>query len=86
VVTLSSGFLHVVELKVLKGRKLAGPAQLSTYMKHKRRDEGWLVLFDTREHYKRDAIPATISTEYGIVRTVIIDVNPLAPSKKDERG
>jgi hypothetical protein len=39
-VTFSSGLLHVIELKMLKGEDIPGPTQLATYMNHKRRPEG----------------------------------------------
>jgi hypothetical protein len=42
-VTFSSGFVHVIELKMLKGNEIPGPTQLATYMNHKRRPESWLV-------------------------------------------
>ena len=44
-----SGLVHVIELKMLKGKDIPGPAQLATYMNHKRRREGWLVFFDARK-------------------------------------
>jgi hypothetical protein len=81
-VTFSSGLLHVVELKMLKDATVPGPTQLETYMKHKRRREGWLVLFDTRRWNRRRPIPATIKRASGTIRTVIIDLNPVPPSKR----
>lgn len=83
-VTFSSGLLHVVELKMLKGRAVPGPAQLETYMKHKNRKEGWLVLFDARKWNRRTTIPRTIKRRSGTIRTVVIDVNPVPPSKRQE--
>jgi hypothetical protein len=81
-VTFSSGLLHVVELKMLKGAALPGPAQLETYMKHKSRKEGWLVFFDARRWDRKRPVPATIKRASGIIRTVIIDVNPVPPSRR----
>lgn len=82
IVTLSSGLLHVIELKMLKGSAVPGPAQLQTYMKHKKREEGWLVLFDTRTWNKKKPVIAVIRKGTGTIRTVVIDINPLAPSKR----
>jgi hypothetical protein len=82
--TFSSGLLHVVELKMLKGGALPGPAQLSTYMKHKHRNEGWLVFFDVRKGNLKKPIPQIIKRRSGIIRTILIDVNPIAPSKRKE--
>ena len=80
-VTFSSGFLHVVELKMLKGKSVPGPSQLAVYMKQKKRTEGWLVLFDTRNaNYKTKVYP-TIKRSVGPIRTVVIDINPTPPHK-----
>lgn len=83
-VTFSSGLLHVVELKMLKSSTVPGPTQLTTYMKHKHRNEGWLVFFDTRASSTKKSIPSRIERSSGIIRTVLIDVNPLPPSKRRE--
>ncbi len=85
-VTFSSGLIHVVELKMLKSVALPGPAQLATYMKHKNRKEGWLVFFDARKWDRKKSVPMTIEQTAGIIRTVLIDVNPVPPSKRTERG
>ena len=78
-VTFSSGLLHVVELKVLKTRDVPGPAQLATYMGHRSRKEGWLVLFDTRRPDRKTPVPPTFIVPNGTIRTVVVDVNPTAP-------
>jgi len=39
--------LHLIELKILKGQ-LTGANQLAAYMRTEGRNEGWLVLIDTR--------------------------------------
>lgn len=83
-VTFSSGLLHVVELKIIKSKGMAGLAQLATYMKHKKRKEGWLVVFDARKWNNKQPLPATIKRASGTIRTVVIDVNPIAPSKRPE--
>ena len=80
-VTFSSGLLHVVELKILKGEAIPGPTQLATYMAHKKRKEGWLVLLDVRKWSQRKPVPATIMRPPGIIRTVLIELNPVPPSK-----
>ena len=83
-VTFSSGLVHVIELKVLKGKQIPGPAQLATYMNHRRRREGWLVFFDARKPNGRRAVPAMFKRVSGTIRTVLIDINPVPPSKRGE--
>jgi hypothetical protein len=83
-VTFSSGLVHVVELKMLIGKDVPGPAQLATYMNHKRRREGWLVFFDARRPSVRRAVPAVFKRASGVIRTLLIDVNPVPPSKRKE--
>jgi len=83
-VTLSSGLLHVVELKMLRGRAVPGPTQLTAYMKHKKRAEGWLVLFDARKWNERRPVPGVIKRAAGTIRIVLIDVNPVPPSRLQE--
>lgn len=81
-VTFSSGLVHVVELKMLKGKDIPGPAQLATYMNHKRRQEGWLVFFDARKPSAKHAVPTRFRTAPGTIRTLLIDINPVQPSKR----
>jgi hypothetical protein len=81
-VTFSSGLLHVIEMKMLKGSELPGPAQLATYMKHQNRREGWLVFFDARRPSNRGPVPATLKRASGTIRTVVVDINPLPPHKQ----
>jgi hypothetical protein len=83
-VTFSSGLLHVVELKMLRDNSIVGPTQLATYMKHKKRTEGWLVFFDARESNMRPPVPATFRRASGIIRVILVDINPIAPSKLSE--
>lgn len=80
-VTFSSGLLHVVELKILKGSKVPGPAQLATYMKHKNRQEGWLVFFDARRSNRKQPVPPIFNGASGTIRTLVIDINPPPPSQ-----
>jgi hypothetical protein len=80
-VTFSSGLLHVVELKILKGKATPGPSQLAVYMKQKKRDEGWLVLFDTRKSTTKTKVAVSIKKPAGTVRTIVIDINPVPPHK-----
>jgi len=80
-VTFSSGLLHVVELKMLKGSEVPGPAQLAAYMVHRRRRKGWLVFFDARKQNGRQVVPAMFKRAVGAIRTVVIDINPVPPSK-----
>ena len=83
-VTFSSGLLHVIELKMLKGGGIPGPAQLTTYMAQKKRKEGWLVLFDTRKADLKTAVPSSIWRAAGTIRTVVIDINPIPPHEMAE--
>jgi len=78
-VTFSSGLLHVVELKMLKGRDVPGPAQLAIYMGHKNRKTGWLVFFDTRKPNRKTTVPPSFKRSAGTIRTVVIDINPIPP-------
>ena len=80
--TFSSGLLHVVELKMLKNGAVPGPAQLATYMKQKGRKEGWLVFFDSRKADRKAAVPSRLKQRTaGILRTIVIDINPVPPHK-----
>ena len=72
--TFSSGLLHVVELKILRGKNIPGSAQLATYMKHKRRREGWLVFFDARDPKERKTVPPIFKGAWGTIRTILIDI------------
>lgn len=78
-VRFSSGLLHVVELKMLKGRGVPGTAQLAKYMDNMNRKEGWLVFFDVRKPSQRISVPTTFDTPAGVIRTIVIDINPTAP-------
>jgi hypothetical protein len=83
-VTFSSGLVHVVELKILKGKDIPGSAQVATYMKHKRRKEGWLVFFDARKSNERKTVPPILKGTVGTIRTILIDINPVPPSRQIE--
>jgi hypothetical protein len=83
-VTFSSGLIHVVELKMLKPSDVPGPAQLFTYMRHKQRREGWLVCFDARKSRGTTAVPRVINGTSGVIRTIVVNINPIAPSKLTE--
>jgi len=78
-IKFSSGLLHVVELKMLKGNDVPGTAQLAKYMTHLNRHEGWLVFFDARKTNRKTTIPVSFKTKAGTIRTVVIDINPIAP-------
>jgi hypothetical protein len=83
-VTFSSGLIHVVELKMLKGKDVPGPAQLATYMNHKRRREGWLVFFDARKPNAKQPVPTAFERAAGTIRTLLVEINPIPPSKRTE--
>ena len=72
------GVLHLVELKILKGR-LTGANQLATYMRTEGRGEGWLVLIDVRKGRNLDTVPARLDTSAGPIRTLLLNVNPAPP-------
>jgi len=80
-VTFSSELLHVVELKMLKNKAIPGPAQLAAYMAHQKRDEGWLVFFDTWQSKLKTPVPPSFKRAAGTLRTVVIDINPVPPHK-----
>lgn len=83
-VTFSSGLVHVVELKILRNNKLVGPEQLATYMKHKRRKEGWLVFFDARDPDDRQQTPAVLKERDSTIRVIVVDINPIAPNRRNQ--
>lgn len=80
VVVMFGAVPHLVEMKILRGT-FTGVAQLQAYMKTEKRTHGWLVVFDARAHGKRPALPTVIPTKAGTIRVVVIDVNPLPPSR-----
>jgi hypothetical protein len=72
---------HLVEMKVLQST-FTGVAQLAVYMGTENRPEGWLVVFDARPFNRRGApLPERIDTSAGTVRVVVIDINPVPPSR-----
>jgi hypothetical protein len=73
-----NGPLHLIELKVLKGQ-LLGARQLGQYMRLEARKVGWLLLIDARRAGRRAAIPSVIKVPEGVIRTVVVDVNPVPP-------
>lgn len=78
---LLSSTLHIIEMKVLTST-FVGVSQLQTYMKTEGRKEGWLVVFDARPTSKRDPIPQSIPTSDGVVKVIVVNINPIAPSAK----
>lgn len=80
-ITFSSGLLHIVELKVLRGAGVPGTSQLTRYMEQENRKEGWLVLFDARKSTDRNGVPVAYKRAAGTIRTVLIDINPTPPSR-----
>ena len=73
---------HVLELKMLHDSDIPGVNQLGTYMQQEKREEGWLVCFDTRDPSNRAKIGEKIAIKQGTVRVVVIDVNPIPPSRR----
>jgi hypothetical protein len=76
-----SRILHIVELKVLT-KKFQGAAQLEQYMKSEARKEGWLIVIDARADASKTVIPPIIRCKMGTIRTIVVDINPTAPSKR----
>jgi hypothetical protein len=74
-----SSTLHLVEIKVL-AQKFVGPAQLEQYMKTEGRNEGSLLLIDTRTPKDKPDLPGEVNTPSGTIRVYRVDVNPSAPS------
>jgi len=70
--------LHLIELKILKGQ-FTGTNQLAAYMRSEGRNEGWLILIDSRRNQQSVRVPARIDTSSGRIRTLLVDVNPPAP-------
>jgi hypothetical protein len=68
-------------MKVLTS-EFVGVSQLQTYMKLEERREGWLVVFDARPLHTRTQLPIQIETEDGRIQVVVVDINPVPPSKR----
>jgi hypothetical protein len=79
-VILSVRTPHLIELKILT-KSFVGASQLEVYMKNENRREGWLVVVDARSPVRKANLPSTVATRHGTIRTVVIDINPVAPSK-----
>ncbi len=80
VVVMFGSVPHLVELKVIRGA-FTGVAQLAAYMATEGRREGWLVLFDARPSNKRSALSEKIDVPAGTIRVVVVDINPIPPSR-----
>jgi len=80
-VVLLSRTPHLIELKIMRGR-YQGATQLGTYMEKESRQEGWLVLFDARAPSKRTSIPSKTKVKSGVIKNIVVDINPVAPSRK----
>ena len=83
-VTFSSGLVHIIEMKILRKKDIPGPAQVGTYMNHRRRRWGWLLFFDARRSNARDPVPTVFKRSSGTIRTLVIDINPIPPSRQAE--
>lgn len=73
--------LHLVELKILKS-SLLGAGQLAAYMQTEQRRRATLVLFDARPTAKRFPIPSKLAVEAGEIAVVVVDINPIPPSRR----
>ena len=51
-------------------------------MKHRRRREDWLTFLDARKPGLGKPIPQTFKQGSGIIRTLLIEINPVPPSKQ----
>jgi hypothetical protein len=83
-VTFSSGLVHIVEMKILRTKDIPGPAQVGTYMNHRGRREGWLLFFDARRLNAKDPVPTVFKRSSGTIRTIVVDINPIPPSRQAE--
>ena len=81
-VTFSSGLVHVIEMKILRKKDIPGPAQVGTYMSHRRRREGWLLFFDARRANAKQPVPVAFKKSPGTIKTIVIDINPIPPSRQ----
>lgn len=75
---------HLLELKIMRTR-YDGAAQLANYMRMERRPIGWLILFDARPHTRRKNVPGKVNGSSGIINNVVVDINPVAPSRLKTR-
>lgn len=82
VAIIISQVAHIIELKILKAT-MKGAGQLQQYMRNEKRKVGWLILFDARPMSRKNTIPSQIGTPVGIIRTIVIDINPVIPSRAD---
>jgi hypothetical protein len=81
---LLSRVLHLVEMKILRGR-LDGVEQLAVYMKQEARPEGWLIAIDARPPNRKTPVAPEIRTSSGIVRVLTVEINPTPPSRQRRR-
>lgn len=80
IAVLRGRLMHLLELKVLRS-KFTGAHQLQAYMRTERRPVGWLVVFDGRAPDKKPPLPPVLAVQEGAIRTVIVDINPVVPSR-----
>jgi hypothetical protein len=78
---LLSRIMHLVELKVIRG-SLKGASQLRQYMRTEGRRRGWLVVMDARRRDRRTPIQTRLATPGGTIDTIVVEINPEAPSKQ----
>lgn len=81
IVVMLSTIPHLVELKIQRDR-FTGPAQLGNYMLIENRKSGWLVVFDARNQSKKTQIPNVVKVASGTIRVIVIDINPVPPSRQ----
>jgi len=79
-VVLLSRTPHLIELKIMRDR-YEGATQLATYMEKESRKEGWLVLFDARALARKTSIPLKTRVRCGVITNIIVDINPVSPSR-----
>ncbi len=72
---------HLVEIKVQQNQ-FTGVAQLNSYMMNENRSTGWLVIFDARSQASKAPIPNLIKATSGTIKVIVIDINPIPPSRK----
>jgi hypothetical protein len=84
VVVMLGRVAHLIEIKILRSG-FTGPAQLESYMVNENRREGWLVIFDARKTSRKSPLPEVISRPGGTIKVIVIDINPVVPSRRKDK-
>ena len=79
-----SRVLHVIELKVLRGR-FEGVAQLLVYMKQEGRREGWLVVIDARPPNRRANFRTRLGRQLASCESLSSKLTRLLRAERDTK-